>query len=172
MNLVEKGNHMLMKIFPDSADTFFARTIDDVLASNFFDSFDANIIEQRDSYRLEIAVPGLTRGDLTIDVDGRTMSVSTRRVEHRAWRKIEFRKHVQRSFVLPIDADVNNIKAKCRHGLLTIHIGKIKRQGLHKVIQVSGGEPGSTARERITSWWTRLQDRSSRLLNRKRDQGR
>lgn len=165
MNLLEKRNRTLKGLFPGSADTFFGRTIEDILDSNFFDSFDTHILEQQDSYRLEMAVPGLTRKDLTVDVDGRIMSVSARRkTENQSWRSVESGRHLRRSFVLPLDADTNNIKAKCLHGLLTIRIGKVRPEGVHRVIQVSGKPSGLTASQRIASRWTRLLDKAKRLL--------
>jgi hypothetical protein len=68
--------------------------------------------------------------------------------------------------VLPLDADASNIKAKCRNGLLTINIGKIKSKKIHITIQISGEESGTTTRGRITAWWTQLVDMAQRLLSR------
>lgn len=169
MNFLEKGDHALKKLFMDSSDTFFGRTIEDILASNFFDSFDANILEQQDLYRVYIGVPGVTREDITIQVDGRVMWVSVRRrVEEDSWKTIKFNKHLRRSFVLPFDADANNIKAKCQNGLLTINIGKTKPKDTHRVIQISGEESGDITRKKINGWWTQLADKANRLLSKKR----
>ena len=43
MNGLMKQNHTLRKVFTDSRDRFFGRTIDDILGDNFFNSFDTNI---------------------------------------------------------------------------------------------------------------------------------
>jgi len=169
MNLLEKGNYTLKKFFGDSTDTFFGRTIEDILASNFFDSLDARIRELRDSYVLEIGVPGMTRKDITIHVDGRVMWVSAHRnVKDDSWRTMEFSNHLSRSFALPLDTDTNNIKAKCRNGLLTINIGRNKPKNAHRIIKISGEEPGTIKHNRINFWWTQLLDKSRRLLQRKK----
>jgi|SRR5690349_81967 len=165
MNLLEKGNNSLKKLFLDTSNTFFGRTIEDILASNFFDSFEADILEQPDLYRLFIRVTGITRDEITINVDGRVMWVTARRkVERGSWKSIEFSKHIRRSFVLPFDADANNIKAKCKSGLLTINIGKTKPKDAHRIIQISGEESGATKPARLSAWWIELFDKAQRLL--------
>ena len=170
MNSLMKGNHTLKKFFIDSSDALFGRTIDDILRNNFFDSFDANVREEQDAYKIEIAVPGMTRHDITIRVDGRVMWVSAQRQEkNSSWRTMEFStKHLQRSFALPADADANNIKAKCRNGLLAIRIGKVRQTGSHRIIQVDGEESRAVLNDKLTSWWTRLVDKANRMRTKKR----
>jgi HSP20 family protein len=134
MNALMKGNQTLEKLFKDSQDALFGRTIDDILGHDFLNSFDANISEEQNLYRLEIAVPGMSRNDVDIRLDGRIMWVSAQSQKKKtSWNSMEFNsKHFQRSFVLPADADPNDIEAKCRNGLLTISIGKIKVKGAHR----------------------------------------
>lgn len=170
MNSLTKGNHTLKKFFLDSTDAFFGRTIEDILTNNFFSSFDANIYEEKDSYMVEIGVPGMTPKDVSIRVDGRVMWVTgERKKESSSWRAREFSStKLQRSFALPSDADTNNIKAKCRNGLLTVRIGKMKDKGAHRVIEISGEDSNSTGYQAVTSWWTRLLDKANRLLTKKK----
>lgn len=169
MNSLTNGNHALKKFFMDSSDVFFGRTIDDILMNNFFDSFNANIREEQDAYRIEVAVPGMTRHDITIRVDGRVMWVSAQRQkESTSWRNKEFTtKHLQRSFVLPVDADTNGIKAKCRNGLLTIRVAKIRNNGSNRIVQVEGAEYPIEMNNTLTSWWSRLVNAMRRLFVKK-----
>jgi HSP20 family protein len=168
MNGLMKQNHTLQNVFTDSRDKFFGRSIDDILGDNFFNSFDSDIREETDSYTLELAVPGMTRKDITIHLDGTIMQISAQKQEkNTSWNSMEFnRKRFQRSFTLPADADINNIKAKCRNGLLTIHIGKIKTKGTHRVIKVNG-EPADQTLSSLTSWWNRVMDKTHQLFVKK-----
>ncbi len=170
MNTLKKENHTVGKLFRDSTDTSFGRTIDDILSLDFFNSFDASIREEHDSYRLEIAVPGMTRKDITIHIDGSVMWVSAQKQEkNNSLMAMEFNsRHFQRSFALPAEADTNNIKAKCRNGLLTIRIGKIKAKKMHRVIRIGGEETNTTISDKITSRWSRLMEKANQLFKRKR----
>jgi HSP20 family protein len=168
MNGLMKQNHTLRKVFTDSRDKFFGRTIDDILGDNFFNSFDTNIREEENSYRLEIAVPGMKRKDITIHLADTIMWVSAQKEEkNTSWNSMEFNsRRFQRSFALPADADINNTKAKCRNGLLTIHIGKLKVKGTHRVIKVNGESSDQTPGN-LTSWWNRLMDKTRQLFVKK-----
>lgn len=170
MNSLIKENHTLNKFLFDSRDISFGRTIEDILNNNFFDSYDASIREQYDSYTIELPVPGMTRKDITITVDEPVMWVAgQRQKENDSMRDAQFEgKHLRRSFTLPADADTNNIKAKCRNGLLTISIARLGKKGSHRIIQVAGDESNLELNNRVMLWWTRLVDRASQMLTRKR----
>lgn len=168
MNGLMKQNHTLRNVFTDSRDKFFGRTIDDILGDNFFNSFHSNIREEENAYRLEIAVPGMRRRDITIHLEDTIMWVSAQKEEkNTSWNSMEFNsKRFQRSFALPADADINNIRAKCRNGLLTIRIGKLKAKRTHRVIKVDG-EISNQAPGNLTLWWNRLMCRTRQLFAKK-----
>lgn len=169
MNTLFKPNHTLTKLFRTPADAFFGRTIEDLLTHDFFNSPGANIRDERHSYRLEIAVPGMTRRDISLQVNGQVMQVLAQKQEKKnAWATSEFNStHYQRSFTLPKDADINHIKAKCRDGLLTIEIAKTAK-GPHRIITVRGEEKNGAFPAGITSWWSRFMSNTRRLLTGKR----
>jgi HSP20 family protein len=166
MNSLMTNNSTIGKFFRESRDTFFGRTIEDILRNDPIDSFDINIRENQDVYTLEMGVPGMTRRDITIQVDGRVMWVSAQRqAENHSWRTTEFaNKLFHRSFSLPEDADTSNIKAKCRNGLLTIEISKAKATRASRVIPISGEGSNLIRPDKITSWWTQLIDKGRALL--------
>lgn len=169
MNSLIKGTHTLKKFFLDSTDAFFGRTIEDILTNNFFNSFDVNIREEEHTYIMEIGVPGMTRKDVSIRVDGQVMWISAERQQQSTlWRSREFSStRLNRTFTLPADADTNNMHAKCRNGLLTIQIPKVKAKGTHRVIRISDDERRLTIYNNVTSWWSRLIDRAQRFLGKK-----
>lgn len=167
MNTLMKGNHTLEKIFTDEGGSFFSRTIDEILTQDLFNSFDANMREEQDSYKLEIATPGMTRNDITIKIDGSVMWISAQRQKKsNSWNIREFNSnHLRRSFTLPAQADTNNIQAKCRNGLLTIQIGKVKPKRTHRVIKIEGADTNTTILpDKTISWWSGIMHRIRQLF--------
>ena len=150
------GNHTLEKHHKDS----------NVLFSDFFSSSRRDIREDQEAYRLEMAVPGMTRHDISIRLEGTLMQIQATKQESGSSALMQFRgRQFHRSFTLPGDADINSIKAKCRNGLLTIKIGKIKTPRNYRVIKVGGDESEAN---RVSSWWSRLTGRAKQFLTKKR----
>lgn len=138
-------------------DIFFGRTIDDLIHWNFFQSPHANIVTEGDRYTLEIAVPGMGRKDITVAVEDNVMKVSGRKATHASYSHTSF----MRSFTLPADADTNNIRAKCREGLLTIHIPRVTKATDHRTIRVEGDagittSPLNKAQAYSKNLWTKI----------------
>jgi HSP20 family protein len=161
-----KGNYSLEKLFNDARDTFFGTTAEDILVHDFFNSLDANIWEEENWYRMEVAVPGMTRKDITIQVDGPVLRISAQKQKKvNRWHAEEFSStHFQRSFVLPADADVANIRAKCRNGLLTIRVSKIKTKRMQSVIRIQGEEVSAKPSEKVMSWLQNLKRKVQQLM--------
>ena len=82
-----------------------------------------------DSYHLEIPVPGLTKESVTVKVVEGKLKIEGGIADHK-WTP-EFKK----SFVLPTNVDVKNIKASVENGILTIKIGIDKES--ETVVKVS-----------------------------------
>jgi HSP20 family protein len=166
MNTLVKGTQSLEKLFNDARNTFFGRTAEDILAHDFFNSLDANIWDEENWYRMEVAVPGMTRKDITIQVDGPVLRISAQKQKKiNLWHAEEFSStHFQRSFVLPVDADTSNITAKCRNGLLTIRVSKIKAKGTHSVIRIQGEEANTKLTNKVMSWLQSLKSKVQQLI--------
>ena len=151
--------------FPES---YFGRTVDDILEGGFFNSMDANIRESVKTYEMEIAVPGMTRKDLQIIVRNGVLQVKGERdqTQRPGWGRnhIEFSSRAyQRSFILPPDANTRRIKARCRNGLLQVVIPKQKLANQQHIDVPVGLQPGFNRPKRSTSligriggWVTRL----------------
>ena len=104
-----------------------------IYTNKFFDTFDnifdtfhkvdfygSNIVNEEEITNLELALPGFSKKDLNISVEGRTLTISAE-VE----KELETRyfKSFKKSYLLPVNADVENISAKMVNGLLTIDFG-------------------------------------------------
>lgn len=124
----------------DSADSLFNR-----LGRELFPAFDrvlrpvngewtanrlpiTNINETDDSYILTLEMPGLTRKDVTVSIEGDALNVSGNRshqLKEKGLLHNEIRSNCfERSFSLMPGVDRENIKATMKDGLLTILLAK------------------------------------------------
>jgi HSP20 family protein len=96
-----------------------------------------NVAEDEKEYRIEVALPGLSRKDVRIDLENDVLTISSEQKEKKADHKSnyvrqEFRHAAfNRSFELPETVDQNNIEAKHEAGVLTIQLPK-KEEVLQK----------------------------------------
>lgn len=102
------------------------------LTTKFFDTFD-NVLDafhNKEYYgstfnndevtNLELALPGFSKKDINIEVEGRTLIVSSNVSEE---KETKYYKSFKKSYLLPINADSENINASMINGLLTIDFG-------------------------------------------------
>jgi|GEM_PF-4519386 Molecular chaperone (small heat shock protein) len=140
-------------------ESYFGRSVEDIVSHDFFSSFDANIHALPDHYLIEVAVPGFRKKDLSIHITDGILLVSASK-EERVPERVEFSyTSFNRSFVLPPDADANRVKATCRDGLLRIKIRRTVALNPGRIIPISGdiskGSWWSSIREKIRKWFGR-----------------
>jgi HSP20 family molecular chaperone IbpA len=82
----------------------------------------ADMIDDGESIRLEVEVPGLEHPVLEVRASGHSITVSGRRPSPHAGRYLLMERGTtfRRSFDLPDDADMWNLHARIRDGVLTI----------------------------------------------------
>jgi len=88
-----------------------------------------NIIEAADNFRIEVAAPGLEKGDFAINVEKDQLSISTSReakladgdtIKRKEFDYFNFKK----SFQLPDSIDSLNIEASYNNGILIVSLPK------------------------------------------------
>lgn len=88
----------------------------------------ANILENEESYSIELAAPGLTKEDFKIDLENEKLivSVSNESTEEESkFTRREFNySSFTRSFNLSEDIDLEQINANYTNGVLTIELAK------------------------------------------------
>ena len=137
MTLVRWNNRSLKPTVNSFMDDFFDN-------SNFFPNFEkmetfpATNIEETDvAFNLKMAVPGLTRKDIKVEVDNNILFVSAEREneeldENKNFTKREYNYSAfKRSFILPENTDVKKIDAICKDGQLNIVLPKLEIE-IHK----------------------------------------
>ena len=91
-----------------------------------------NISEEKDSFRVEMAAPGLKKDDFNIDVDGNVLTISCEKEtdtgdlkDPKDYSRREYNyPSFSRSFTLPENADVDKVAARYNDGVLNLTIPK------------------------------------------------
>ncbi len=108
--------------------------------SKFFDeSFNkrcvlpsANIIDYKDRYQIDLAVPGMEKEDFDISIENGVLIVRAEitleeESESENYTRKEFScQSFSRSFNLPLDCDEESIRANYKNGILCFTIGKLR----------------------------------------------
>lgn len=128
---------------------------DDFFNDTFFDNNHAvsgdrtspavNVVEEDSEYRIDVAVPGLSKEDFRIDLENEVLTVSSVQKEkneetEQTYVRKEFHYNsFKRSFQLPDTIDTDNIKASQEAGILTIQLPKKEEvvQKAPKQIEIS-----------------------------------
>lgn len=113
---------------------------DDFFNDKFFNNFNTanfkgtspavNVVEEEDAFRIEMAVPGLSKEDFRIDLEKEVLTISSENGEKSDDKRPNYRRRefsystFKRSFELPECIDMESIKATSDAGILTIHLPK------------------------------------------------
>jgi HSP20 family protein len=127
---------MVSNIFDNDLGDFFGKRFSDPAA---------NIIENTDSFHLEIAAPGMVKDDFKINLENNILTISVevedqKREEGKNYSRKEFYYgSFSRSFTLPKTINVDNIKADYDNGILRITLPKKEetRVEIKKEIRIS-----------------------------------
>jgi len=105
------------------------RSFERFLAESFFAPVKTGVkVEQNDeAWTVSLDVPGVTREQLTIDVDGAVVRVATAKDAPRQY---------QAAYELPADIDAEATSAKLENGVLTLSLGKKKPVATSRQIEV------------------------------------
>ena len=92
----------------------------------------ANIMKDGSTYILSIALPGVDKNDVNINIEKNKLTIKSEVDESNEskYRLREFNyAKFERSFTLSDDADIDNISAKFDQGILSISIPTLKEAG-------------------------------------------
>lgn len=125
-SLMHKG---LTPLFYDRASSPYGNSINSV-----------SMCENNDRFILRVLVPGLNKKELTIQINGSTLTISSNLAVANEDSFLSRLRNFSYSYQLPSDADADRISAKCRDGILTVQIPKLKATVARKTIPVKGSE--------------------------------
>ena len=147
MNLVVRkpGHRSLRTNSVDSLfDSFFNRGLGEFFGNDFLnDSPSVNIIENEKDFRIELAAPGLDKGDFNIKVEDDHLLISAKKEtkqeesEEGKFVRREFSySSFQRSFRLPDTVNGEDIKANYENGVLLVTLPKSEKVETARVIEI------------------------------------
>ncbi|MBK0378479.1 Hsp20/alpha crystallin family protein [Mucilaginibacter segetis] len=131
MNLVKFNNNLNQSLLPGFNDVF-----DSIFNDTFFNDRlisrvpAANISESENHYHVELAAPGLKKGDFRLNLDRDVLNISVEQNmetsdTQKNYNKREYSYHSWvRSFTLPESANPDDIQAFYTDGILNIEIAK------------------------------------------------
>jgi HSP20 family protein len=133
---------MLPSFYKRSYNPFLSNLFDDNLfygSTSKSSSLPAvNIRENEKSFALELAVPGMNKSDFKIEVNDDVLTVSSEvknevNEEKEGYKRKEFSyTSFCRSFYLPENVKVEDIKASYKDGILNVEIPKDKEEKISK----------------------------------------
>jgi len=113
----------------DMVNNLFDNDLGDFFGKRFSDPA-ANIIENNDSFGLDIAAPGMNKEDFKINLENNILTISTeledeKREEGKNYTRKEFYYgSFNRSFTLPKTVDLDKITAEYENGILKVVLPK------------------------------------------------
>ncbi|MBC5782180.1 Hsp20/alpha crystallin family protein [Ramlibacter sp. USB13] len=105
----------------------FDRSFERFLNDSFFSAGLPKVEQNEEAWTVSLDVPGVTREQLSIDVDGAVVRVSTAK---------EAARQYQAAYELPADIDAEATSAKLENGVLTLTLGKKKPVVTSRQIEV------------------------------------
>lgn len=125
MDIIRKNNSLLPSFFGNIDNDFFN---DERL--DRFTNVAVNIKEREEDFVIEMAIPGVKKEDVNIEIEGNKLIVSAEtsheidETKERYSRKEFSYGSFTRSFTLPREVDIDKINASSTDGVLNISIPK------------------------------------------------
>lgn len=130
MSLLRKYKHpisVLDNLWNEAFDRSFPHT---VTKGNFLSQPHVNIRETADAFQLELAAPGLSKEDFTLNVENEHFTVKVEQKDIKEQQEDQYTRKefnytsFKRSFYLPESVNVEGIEAKYENGILNVSLPK------------------------------------------------
>lgn len=130
MSLIKRSN-----LFEDFVNDFFGYNKPMRVPSIYARESDlgaVNVKENEKNYSMDVFVPGFQKQDINIELENDIIKISANIEEkNEDYNRKEFsRKSFVRSFTIPEDADMENVSADLKDGILNITINKKSEQDI------------------------------------------
>jgi HSP20 family protein len=126
-------------------DLLFDRVFGDTVRSQSVDAFTpaADLRRNGDTWKVSLALPGISPDRIDIDIVGRTLRVrGERSVDDKAEPIISEITYgrFEREFTLPEEIDAQHVEATCRHGMLELVLPLAESAKPHRIAVKSTAE--------------------------------
>jgi len=95
----------------------------------------SNIVTNKEDYRVQIAVPGLTKEDVKISVDNSIIKISYEKKETDD-QTFFFTSSFEKSYRLPDDIEEDKIEGRIENGILEVVIPRNRKKIKEKFIEI------------------------------------
>ena len=99
-----------------------------------------DIIETENEFKIELMLPAFNKEDFSVDVNNNKLTIEGERKINNNTNytvKESYFGKFKRKYILPDNADNNNINAKYENGVLKISISKIMKKTKKKTIEIT-----------------------------------
>lgn len=129
MTVVVKRPDTMFRTFDQLLDEFFGVARNAASTVPTLTRPAVNIIETKDAFRLELALPGLDKSDVNVKVENEVLTITAKREftpqDGEIFKRQEFGAvNFVRSFQLPDTIDNNGIEARYENGILRVVLNK------------------------------------------------
>ena len=105
-------------------------------------SIRANIYGNENTFVIELAAPGYSKEDFSINIEEQLLTISAQEKEHEMGDEKFLRREfaiqgVNKSFKVPKTVDIENISAEYTNGILSVKLPVIKDAKIKKEIAIS-----------------------------------
>ncbi len=131
MSLIKYDPFAPVRSLTNMVDEFFNRGIGELIGyDHAFSVPSVNVVEKPDSFMLEVAAPGLEKGDFKVSVENGCLNISAHKekkeeVKEGRYTRREFNyTSFQRSFNLPEGVKPEEVQAAYENGILKVTLPK------------------------------------------------
>lgn len=127
MKLIRWNNE---PFFSDLVNNFFENESGNFLSRRHCLTPATNIVENEESFELEMAAPGMKKEDFKIDIENNVLTISSEQKEEKEENNKNYTRRefsygcFSRSFILPKIIDSDKIKAEYKNGVLCLNLPK------------------------------------------------
>ena len=127
MNIIKNNPNTSLNSF---FDNLFNHSLSDFVGSDFtFSQPSVNIIDNEDAFSLELATPGLSKSDISIELNKNQLIISAKKEAEEKSDEVQTRREYNyssftRNFHLPVTVESENIEASYKNGVLLVTLPK------------------------------------------------
>jgi len=135
----------LMRIYNDPFLRFLAESsqVENQKKNNCYCTPSANIVEDKDAFRIEMAIPGYSREEVSISIEKDVLTISSVKKEEEKAEEVNYtrkefsRYDFSRSFRLSDAINQDQVQAEFKNGLLSIVLPKKEEVKIRKEIAIA-----------------------------------
>ncbi len=128
----------MITLFKDPFFSALDRVLDDTYLNadrNFGSYKNTNIIKNESEYKIQLAVPGLSKEDIKISLKESVLTISFDK--EKTDDNFTFTSSFQRTYELPDDVDEKNISGSVENGVVEIILPKSKKKSVERLISLN-----------------------------------